>query len=334
MELAAVHQPPEVGRERARRPAEIVEEQRGAFGLLDQPRGALLAGPLVAEELDPHELLGDRRDVARDQRARPAGARGVERPRHHLLADAARAVDQGVAVVAHDEVDGVPQRPDRRALPHQAGGVRGAELVHRAMVRVHERWEDGRARDAEQQELPLDHHHVPGADDGVGRLDAAQQQGAAASVVEGEAVVGEAADVQLLAREALGEERFGPQRLSRALAHEVGAHVVRRGRGLVTPAEDVDPAVVGAHPQQLARARGLVAAPDDRERQAEVAASASGGERPGDLFGGVGCHRGQSIGARGSGRYCGAARDRPAGPGAAARRSDGAARRRVGRAAG
>ena len=97
--LALLQRAQQLGLQRERHLADLVEEQRAAVRLLEQALAALLGvgerALRVAEQLALEQRLGHRRAVDRDERAVLARATAlVERARDDLLAGAALAGDQ------------------------------------------------------------------------------------------------------------------------------------------------------------------------------------------------------------------------------------------------
>src|SRR5690606_13766264 len=88
----------QLGLERERQLADLVEEERAALGELEAPGArAVRAGEgaaLDAEELALEQVLRDRRAIDRDERPRPPRRELVERARRELLAGAALAGEQ------------------------------------------------------------------------------------------------------------------------------------------------------------------------------------------------------------------------------------------------
>ncbi len=98
LDLARLEHPQHLGLRARRHVADLVQEDRSAVGLDELPdlpahragEGALL----VAEELRLDQLLGNRRAVDLDERARGDAGGAVDLARHELLARAALALDQ------------------------------------------------------------------------------------------------------------------------------------------------------------------------------------------------------------------------------------------------
>ena len=97
-ELALLEHAQQLGLDRRRHLADLVEEQHAAVGLLDASRlGGDRAGEraaLVAEQLRLEQLVGQRRAVDRDERPVAAARRVVDEPRHDFLAGARLAGQQ------------------------------------------------------------------------------------------------------------------------------------------------------------------------------------------------------------------------------------------------
>ncbi|MCY1517880.1 hypothetical protein D9M68_525830 [compost metagenome] len=92
--------------QRHRHVADLVEKQRAAVGLRDQPFHALGAAACeaagrVAEELALDQRIGNGRAVHRHEGQRRAPARAVQRARQHLLAAAGLALDQHMDAAVH-----------------------------------------------------------------------------------------------------------------------------------------------------------------------------------------------------------------------------------------
>src|SRR5262249_23469970 len=133
----------QLGLERQRHLADLVEEQCAAGGGLEQPRLGLDRageGPLlVAEELAREERLGQGGAVDGEERPAPSG-QPVQRLRQHLLADSGLAVDddaeprlgdRGEHRVAGAWILDPEARARERARRHR-GGRRHEQERHRA----------------------------------------------------------------------------------------------------------------------------------------------------------------------------------------------------------
>ncbi len=107
--------------------ADLVEEQRAAFGLLEAAAArALRAGEctaLVAEQFGFQQVLRYRRGVDRDERRRGARAVPVQRARDQLLAGARFAGDQHRRVRMRQPSDRAKNFLHRRRLPEHLGCV-------------------------------------------------------------------------------------------------------------------------------------------------------------------------------------------------------------------
>ena len=111
--------------------ADLVEEQRAAVGELEAAAARGLDGAgeralLVAEELREEQRLDEGRAVDRDEGARGALARPVDRLRHELLARAALAAHEHAAARGGDALDGQVKAADRGVvsdeLPRRLAG--------------------------------------------------------------------------------------------------------------------------------------------------------------------------------------------------------------------
>ena len=132
----------QLGLQRQRHVADLVEEQRAAVGGLEEADLALVGAgeraALVAEQLALEQALGQRRAVELDQRPVAAAGALVDRLAHQLLADPGLAEDQhghrGVGDPLDQRVDPLHRgvEHDRRALGrrgarHPAGAQAGAQ---------------------------------------------------------------------------------------------------------------------------------------------------------------------------------------------------------------
>ena len=108
--------------------ADLVQEQRAAFGLLEAAAArALRAGEgaaLVAEELGLEQVLRDGRRVDRDERPRRARAVPMQRARDELLARARLAGDEHRGVRLRQAADRAEHFLHRRRLAEHLGGRR------------------------------------------------------------------------------------------------------------------------------------------------------------------------------------------------------------------
>jgi len=106
--------------------ADLVQEQRSAFGLLEAPAPhRLRAGEraaLVAEELRLEQVLGHCRGVDRDEGFRRARAVAMQRARHQLLSGARFARDQHRRRGLRKPADGTEHFLHRLRLPQDLGG--------------------------------------------------------------------------------------------------------------------------------------------------------------------------------------------------------------------
>ena len=101
--------------------ADLVEQQRAAVGLGEQPLarldGAGEPSPRVPEDLALEQLLRDGGGVHGDEWPGASLAPRVDGPGDELLARAGLAGDERRGARPRDEVDGGLQRPHRRAIP-------------------------------------------------------------------------------------------------------------------------------------------------------------------------------------------------------------------------
>ena len=103
--------------------ADLVEEQRAAVGLHEQPGARRLGvgerAPGVAEQLALEQRLGHGRAVDGDERARAPASGVVQRARHQLLAGAALAGDEHRGVGVGHPLDQLVHLPHGGALADQ-----------------------------------------------------------------------------------------------------------------------------------------------------------------------------------------------------------------------
>ena len=120
LHFARLERAQDLGLDRQRELADLVDEERAFVGLLEVPlprlRGAGERPLRVAEQLRLRELARDRGGVEAHERLVGPARVGVERGRHHVLAGAALARDKHGDVLRRDARDHVEHAPHRRAL--------------------------------------------------------------------------------------------------------------------------------------------------------------------------------------------------------------------------
>ncbi len=140
VELALRQHAQQPGLQRHRHVADLVEEQRAAVGLLEAPAPERIrageGAALVAEELRLEQVLGDRRGVERDERARGARAVPVQGARHQLLAGAGFAGDQHRHRGTRQAADGAKHLLHGRRAPEELRDARGPRLAVAAAERA------------------------------------------------------------------------------------------------------------------------------------------------------------------------------------------------------
>ena len=170
--LALVEHAKQVRLKLERQLGNLVEEERRAVGLADQP-GALghphvgVVGD-VAEELRVDEAGRDGRRVARDELPRATRRGRVNRPGNQLLAGAALAGDEDVRGARADERDAIAKRPGGGALTDDPQRVCFAEGRGHHHARSVQRGRDAlRSSHAEEGEEALQLEDVSLAHDQV-----------------------------------------------------------------------------------------------------------------------------------------------------------------------
>ncbi len=120
--------------------ADLVEEQRAAFGLLEAAAAHRLRAreraALVAEELGLEQVLRDRRRVDRDERHRRARAVPVKRACDQLLAGARLARDHHRRVRLRQAADRAKHFLHRGRLPEDLGRLGGGGRRRTAALAV------------------------------------------------------------------------------------------------------------------------------------------------------------------------------------------------------
>ena len=122
LDLLLLQAPEDLSLQRKRQVADLVEEEGGAGGRLEEADlpgvGAGEGAPLVPEQLALEEVLGDGGAVDGVERPRGARGAGVNGARHQLLARARLAPDQDGGVRRGDLLDEAEDLAHRRALAH------------------------------------------------------------------------------------------------------------------------------------------------------------------------------------------------------------------------
>ena len=182
-DLALLQGPQQLGLHRQRHLADLVEKQRPALGLREEPLAVVAGvgeGPLdVPEQLALQQRVGQGRDVHGDERLLPPLAMLVQAPGNHLLARAALAHDQHRGLGIGDLRQLVVELEHGRALAEQV--FETARSLHRLAERMDLLLElppfDRPAEDHRQQlhfDRLGDEVVGPGANGGNGRLQAAE----------------------------------------------------------------------------------------------------------------------------------------------------------------
>ena len=149
-DLVALQHAQQLGLQVERHVADLVEEERAARRLAEASRaridGAGEGALLVAEEFALEQLARDRRRVHRDEGARRARRRLVDRARHQFLAGAALAGDQHRDVARGHASDRLEDLEDRAAAADQAIARAARAAAHFAAQRAHLALERARAQ--------------------------------------------------------------------------------------------------------------------------------------------------------------------------------------------
>ena len=133
LQLPTLQHAQQLGLDRQRQLAHLVEKQAAAIGQLELA-AALAHGPgkgatHMTEQLALHQRIGQRRTVDTDQRALRTWRSRVDRLSHQLLANPGLASDQHGERAVTDQANLVQQLAQRRALPDQLARLLASLLV-------------------------------------------------------------------------------------------------------------------------------------------------------------------------------------------------------------